>query len=881
MGKLNSQSLLKASEIIKDNLECGMRSIQLVTKILEDNSTLLQVEVPDSIEKSFIAPQANLISIIAIQPSVDFNDASNHLLYISSLSGVEVIRQVFPILTKKQKENGLNGLMLLVKIKKPFTIHSDKALHYFIKKARKDFLRNRSTTFSLLEASGYKATLITGKNLIEVHYHGKRIAKGVTVFQGHKGFHSKLIEPFLKLDRVPSRFIQDYPVQDLPVHHAIGTRIDNDTIPVGFPRLSRGSILINGSSNTELILVLQQLIFSLSQDRLLGQIFVIDTKNELNGLINHIQGTPNKPKRLQIFSLGTNFYLNLCDVIIPIGPHEKISQDKAVGKAWKAHLISQFILSSLDTSEYLISRYSVPLESQIRKSANQTTFTLNEVKLSFTNDSNNEATETIYTDMMSIEALEGILEQFRSFKEINYSFFKDHYQKKLTTSKTISFFQFGSQPQLIKRATIFFLLDFLSKTLENSCIVLTHADEFLSRRTSYQRSREIVTSNLMRACEEIISKNILLISSSSLQSISSSLDSFEEINNLVYLRMINSQDREMLMKNHQFLFRTSTSINTQQQWLGVMEGEGLLFRFDAPQNNAYHFKLQSDIPINTSPFKINPIKPWGSSTLGLPSTKFESLMNLLNALIQSPMPQSQVLNYLGNLGDPEDVLKTFQDNGLFSRNYQTGNQFLAISNYGHDYYNEQLTKIAELPPPLSQNDILSVSQMFKQLENEYNFLESAAKTEKTLFKLKELNIKVKNLIGSTLNYLRCLKQQAIPWRSFADYTDLCTITGIEYMDFQSLFELANTILNNLMVQIDRERKKLTEIEIKESLRTSSLQFPMRSLADHLPSNEFIHLKNISKELNLPEYPTTGILDIFYELHLQNRSLFDEVEKKGY
>ena len=50
------------------------------------------------------------------------------------------------------------------------------------------------------------------------------------------------------------------------------------------------------------------------------------------------------------------------------------------------------------------------------------------------------------------------------------------------------------------------------------------------------------------------------------------------------------------------------------------------------------------------------------------------------------------------------------------------------------------------------------------------------------------------------------------------------------------------------------------------------------LDDYLPNNYFSILQKISRELDFETYPTTGILDIFFELHTKQRSLFDEIDK---
>ena len=124
-------------------------------------------------------------------------------------------------------------------------------------------MRRRSLVHSILEGTGCKVTLVTGEKIIGVHLRKERVPEGITVLKGAKGFFSKITEVFLRLDRVPSRQIQDYVAPDLPVVHRVGSRMDNSTLPVGFPALTTGAILVCGSNNSEVVSVLQQHIYFL------------------------------------------------------------------------------------------------------------------------------------------------------------------------------------------------------------------------------------------------------------------------------------------------------------------------------------------------------------------------------------------------------------------------------------------------------------------------------------------------------------------------------------------------------------------------------------------------------------------------------------------
>jgi len=847
--------------------------MQLVTKIIEDNTLLINhCQSSDSL----MAPQAQLASVIAVQPSQDFLDASKTLLYASNLEGIEVIRQVFPLSSKKKNTN-LTGLLLLVKVRKNFIIHSDLTFQYELKEALKEFLRLRSTTFSILEASGCKATLVTGKDLFETYYYGKRIPEGVTVFTGKNGFHSKLIEPFLRLDRVPSRFIQNYAAPDLPVVHRIGTRIDTG-LPVGFPHLSGGQLLVNGSINREIVEVLQQLICSLNKQSSLNQIFIIDTRNEFNGLINYLKNQRSSHK-LQTFRLGTNIHINLCDVVIPPTPDKK-ERVLEVQAAWKSHIISQIILSSLDTSEYLTSRYAVPLESQIRKTAaNDSNFTLKDVKIQVGGVDNSLSTITpegessgpdLSVDMMAVEGLIGILEHFKSFPEVNYSAFTGHFRNALTSKGTITFFQFGMQPPVIHRASVAFLLHFLSKTLSNSCIILTHADDILSRRSSHRRSREVLTSSLTEACKEIAMKNLLILGSQSLKALDSSLDTFEEITNLVCLKMASSIDRELLMKNHQFSFQNNSNVSTQQQWLGILEGEGLLFRQDAPQNVAYHFQIESTIPVDFNWVKMTLARQRGSQTLGLSPARFEILMRVLKMLIHGPIPHIQALSLVERSTISEQSLLELQHLGLFTITYEAQTRQWIITSKGINYYNKQLEFVANLPPPINDELIPTLQEQLRNLEEFHNI--DSSEVERL-----ELNSRVKHLVGSFLNYIRFLKH-TIPWTRIATYYDLVSIEGLEWQDFEALFSTAYKLMNDLMLDIKDIEYQESEDEINKRLGSGDLprnRSKDRSLDDFLPSPLYLKLKKIALEVGLI-YPDNSIFDIFFKLKSQGRNLFDEL-----
>ncbi|MFX1505746.1 MAG: hypothetical protein ACFFDC_06480 [Promethearchaeota archaeon] len=859
----------------------GIR-VKYASKVFEDKVTLFGRQVFNEKELDIPwAPLAELVSFFALQPRKDLKNAARTLSLINNQEGVRLAYEVFsahsPKAKKKENESH-TALLLLAVVSVEFYIKSERFLPVLIQNAYKQFIHRRSTLHTMLEGTGCEVNLVTGKEIKQVYFQGKRVAKGITIFKGHKGFHSDLVDQFLSLDRVPSRYIHQFAIPNLPVMHQLGMRVDNPTVPVGFPGLQTGNVLVCGSSNHDILSILQQLTASIAMTGSTSHIFVIDTYSELNGLIHHLQNHSPRGLPLQMFRLGTNIHLNLCDVILPIPPSGDKDNAKARA-AWKSHLISQILLSSLHTSEYLTARYSVPLEAQIKKTAERhSSFTLKEVSLSIGGGSddevqvNTEGIDMMFADMMAIEALAGILEQFRSFPEVNYGAFTGHYSTTLVRDHTITFFQFGAQPPLIRRATIGFLLHYLSQTMRGGCVVLTHAAEFLSRKTTYQRLREIISSSTVEACNTIARHNVMIMGSQSLQALAMNMDTFEEIKNRVYLKLANAQDRELVLTSHEITFTNRSPIHTQQQFIGIVEGEGLLFREDCPQNVAYHFKLDPSYPIDLTPIKLPESKQRGVDTLGLPPLRYELLMKLLKLLIYQPRQQVEIEGLFGDDKQGVLALDQFKALGVCGTTLQSGTTYWVITEVGREYYQKQLRHLDLLPIPLTPEDVSTIGEQLTRIEN---FFDSGA----SLKSRQAINSQVKNLVGGLLNYVRHLKGTTTPWARIAEFLDIYLINSYEWQDFRQLFDSAHALVQNLLLDLRQLRAEMSNEGLQQALQASAIwsSEEQTNLDDFLPDTTLVQLQQLSHNLGLPPYPETGILDLYFILHTQNRSLFDELE----
>ena len=865
----------------------GTLEMNLHSRVLEDDTTLFIMQVIDKDTEDIPpSPLAELVSFFVLQPRRDMKVAAETLHHVTNQPGVELIRVVFGPKSKSDVDDkGHTCLMLLVSVSILFIVRTEKILPVVLQKARTEFVKRRSSTHTMLQGTGCRVTLVEGQKLIPVYFHGEKLDAGTTVFKGHKGFVSKQIEPFLRMPGVHTRQINDFSVSDLPIVHKVGTHVINPSRPVGFPDLKLGTVLICGAVNKEVLTVLQQLTDSLTSINQPRQIFVIDTYNELNGLINHFQLHPPSNLNLQMFRLGTNIHLNLCDVISPLATSGKKVENKARA-AWKAHLISEILLSSLHKPEYLTARYSVPLEGQIKKTAETySSFTFKNVKLDIggtTEDEvqvNREGVDMMFADMMAVEALTGILDQLRSFPEINYDAFTGHYSNMLTQKDTLTFFQFGTQPPLIQRATIAFLLHYLSQTMRNGYVVLTHTEELLGKQAPYKPQKEITSSSLSKACNAIARNNVLLLGSQSLQTLASTLDFFDEIQNCIYLKMTNSVDRELIITRHELDLGLDREMNreykhsarTQQQYLGIQKGEGFLFREDGAQNAPYHFKIESSHLVDLEPVYVLETKQRGSETLGLTPAKYEVLMKLLKLLMYQPRRLDEVIDLVEVGKQGELSLDQFQSLGLYKTELEGGVTYWVITEKGQKYYRKQLDFVSSLPTPLMREEVHHVSDELKRLETFYDISSSYEERRET-------NTKIKTLVGRLLNYT-CQLRTSVPWIRVAEYHDLRMIDALEWQDFRHLFDLAHSMVNNLFLEIRLLQQQRSAEEIQQSLEVSSIPtHPKRKdLDDFLPNATLVRLQEISQELGLEPYPKTGILDLYFALHTQQRSLFDELK----
>jgi hypothetical protein len=460
---------------------------------------------------------------------------------------------------------------------------------------------------------------------------------------------------------------------------------------------------------------------------------------------------------------------------------------------------------------------------------------------------------------------------------VNYASFVGHYSENLVHEGTVTFFQFGAQPPLIRRATVAFLLHNLSQTMSDGCVVLTHPTDFLKSKAANKYDQEQTTSIAIDAYNALTAQNVVLLGSHRLQTLVNNINTFDEIKNCLYLKMANAEDRELIITRHELDLKKpllkKPYAYKKQHFIGIVEGEGLLFREDAPQNVGFHCKVNSPYPLDLKAVMVSETKPRGSETMGLTPVRYEILMKLLKLLTHQPYRRDETLALIEEQEQGEIALSQFQNLGLYDIQIEGGVTYCVITKKGRDYYKQQQAYLDSLPGPLSFEELKFVRQELDRLESFYDISASWADRKKT-------NEDVKHLVGRLLSYLRHLRATSIPWMRIAEYFDLEVITSLEWQDFRHLFDLAHALVNNLLLEITHLHQQQSQDEVQQALQASTVrtsQIP-RDLNDFLPEDNFTILQQLSRELGLDPYPETGILDIYFAMQSQHRSLFEEIKK---
>ena len=171
----------------------------------------------------------------------------------------------------------------------------------------------------------------------------------------------------------------------------------------------------------------------------------------------------------------------------------------------------------------------------------------------------------------------------------------------------------------------------------------------------------------------------------------------------------------LLLTLHELPIPLTSPPYTQQQFIGIVEGEGLLFRDDTPQNVAFHFKLDSNYPVDLEPVPILETKQRGSETLGLSPAKYELLMKVLKLLVNRSCQTDVVMALVEDSKQGVLSLDQYQALGLYTTELDGGATYWVITPRGQEYYTKQLEFINTLPVPLTSEEIQKVPLELKRL----------------------------------------------------------------------------------------------------------------------------------------------------------------------
>jgi hypothetical protein len=468
----------------------------------------------------------------------------------------------------------------------------------------------------------------------------------------------------------------------------------------------------------------------------------------------------------------------------------------------------------------------------------------------------------VNTDILAVEHITGILNHFKAFPEVNYSAFKGHFRNFLYQPGSITVFQFSNQPPMIRKAVVTFLIQLLSQKLNRGSILLTHADDYLGQVNLNYRSQELQPKILINSLDYLTRKNLVILAAKGLKLVSRQLQWFNDIRNQVFLRMSMFEDRKSLVNLNQ--------LKIDPQYLGLANNEGLLIREDSPTNFVYHFQLakEKDIPVDLNELEVDQVKARGSITLGLSSKEYHTLMKLLKMLLTGPILKSDAKDLLRTMNQGEFTLKQLFSLRFFVEELDAGDLNYIITSDGRDFYNRQLNKINELPQACTEAELNSLSSELKNIEDFFDFSSNRRDREK-------INRKVKKLLGKLVNTAILLNPET-PWNRIAELTNINIIVGLEWQDFRYLFNSADTLAKNLLVDIRRLRKKMLKEEFEYLLSGVGRNSSKSTSSDGFQSEYYPKLLDISQQLHLPPYPTVGVLDIHFELKKQGKSLLTEL-----
>jgi hypothetical protein len=249
-------------------------------------------------------------------------------------------------------------------------------------------------------------------------------------------------------------------------------------------------------------------------------------------------------------------------------------------------------------------------------------------------------------------------------------------------------------------------------------------------------------------------------------------------------------------------------------------------------------------------------------------------MRLLKLLMHQPRTKEEIEGLIEDNRQVSLALEQFKSLGLCDTTLQAGTTYCVITEAGRVYYKKQTDLLDILPLPITLEEAVTIGAQLTRIEDFFDHGAPLKNREAT-------NAQIKTLVGSLLKYIVLLRGSATPWARIAEYMDLYRIESYKWQDFKQLFEASYALVHNLLLDLRQLQEAMSTEGLQQALKTSvvSSSDGQTNLDDFLPDSTLNQLQQFCYDLGLPPYPETGILDLYFTLHTQERSLFEELKVK--
>jgi hypothetical protein len=635
---------------------------------------------------------------------------------------------------------------------------------------------NRTKALSIV-SNDFSPTILRGGELKDSILTNRHIKSAIALFEvTHRG----QLQQINRLYQVKERFIPALPKYDYHVEYPLGVFVLKPNEIVGLQNLTAQLILFSGT-NWTMYKNLQYFVYSLLEHSLSPlQIVVLDTLNELGGIIEGLKRKPlSQEVNLRIFQPGVNFYVNICDVDMPP------NMGKEAQRAFQVKTIAYNLANA--SENYDVRRNISLLFDSITKSLENMEeskeqslkdFTLFDVAGYL------DGAQTGVTDLTVSDRLKAELRQYKHCQEMTYMNFKDHYDD-LIVGDGLTIFQFPdpTQDHSMKKVFLGFLLQKVAaRCTENTVIIITNAEVlFPAEGRNREQLNPVYETAIGQYAQKIKNKGTLVLSTKSPLKMREDICNAYDIGLFYYLS--NPSDRQWLA-NRQALGPRQSELN---QLLATLHQEGLMFREDLVFHFVPHLLEPIDLEVTVPQESVRP-----ASVGRLSDTEFSALMITLQQLKHGPVEIYSIFDYLAinDIENAEGIWKKLRLLPYTETQKYDEETVLVLTDTGNSYYDDYIHEIEAFPSKPTPPQLI----------------DSLGKNPKNPESLIQMNKEAIEAAGAVLNELYQLEGR-IDWKLFRLYLKLKDASGVSFEDHLTRIQLLQRIYKNCKIRIKKHSEE--------------------------------------------------------------------------